>query len=81
MAREVAEESGVEVGDVSVVGSQPWPVGMLSATCMHAQAYLTTTGRGGSCELMIGAMARARDERITINTVHKDLTTTASAYT
>lgn len=25
--REVAEESGVEVGDVVVVGSQPWPVG------------------------------------------------------
>ena len=25
--REVMEESGVKVGDVAIVGSQPWPIG------------------------------------------------------
>lgn len=25
--REVMEESGIRVGDVSIVGSQPWPIG------------------------------------------------------
>ena len=27
MRREVREESGVQVGAVDIVGSQPWPVG------------------------------------------------------
>ena len=40
--REVREESGVRVEAVSILGSQPWPI-----------------GRAGSCELMIGCMARA----------------------
>lgn len=40
--REVYEESGVEVGTVRLLQSQPWP-----------------TGRGGSCELMLGCVAEA----------------------
>lgn len=49
--REVREEVGIEVGAVSIVGSQPWPI-----------------GRGGSCELMIGAVATACSEEIALNT-------------
>ena len=40
--REVREESGVRVEAVSILGSQPWPI-----------------GRAGTCELMIGCVARA----------------------
>ncbi|CAL5218535.1 g224 [Coccomyxa viridis] len=50
VAREVREEAGVEVKNVHILGSQPWPI-----------------GRGGSCELMIGCIAQAKND-----TVHMD---------
>jgi 8-oxo-dGTP pyrophosphatase MutT (NUDIX family) len=31
VVREVAEEAGVAVGAVSVVGSQPWPIGLIAS--------------------------------------------------
>ena len=49
--REVFEEVGIRVSDVTIVGSQPWPI-----------------GRGGSCELMIGTVAKAQANDIALNT-------------
>lgn len=51
MRREVLEEVAIVVGDITLVGSQPWPI-----------------GRGGSCELMIGVIASAVDNTITVGT-------------
>lgn len=48
--REVKEETGVDVGNVALHSSQPWPI-----------------GRGGGCELMIGAMAQASTTDISID--------------
>lgn len=28
MAREVAEEAGASVGAITIMGSQPWPIGV-----------------------------------------------------
>lgn len=50
VAREVREEAGVEVDNIHILGSQPWPI-----------------GRGGSCELMVGCIAKAKDD-----TLHMD---------
>lgn len=47
MRREVMEEAGIEVSDVAILGSQPWPI-----------------GRGGSCELMIGCIAKAKTDSL-----------------
>ncbi|KFM25303.1 Nudix hydrolase 19, chloroplastic [Auxenochlorella protothecoides] len=45
--REVAEEAGLKLARVEILGSQPWPI-----------------GRGGSCELMIGCVAKATSNDI-----------------
>ncbi|GAB4818050.1 hypothetical protein N2152v2_005096 [Parachlorella kessleri] len=50
VTREVREESGVEVTQVDILGSQPWPI-----------------GRGGSCELMIGCIAKAHSEDLSVD--------------
>ncbi|KAF5831681.1 NUDIX hydrolase domain-like protein [Dunaliella salina] len=43
--REIYEEARVKVGQVQLLGSQPWPI-----------------GRAGSCELMLGCIAKAQDD-------------------
>ncbi|WIA10138.1 hypothetical protein OEZ85_010345 [Tetradesmus obliquus] len=48
--REVMEEARVQVSDVQIVGTQPWPI-----------------GRYGSCELMIGCVARATSYEVLLN--------------
>ncbi|KAF8069510.1 NUDT19 [Scenedesmus sp. PABB004] len=48
--REVMEEARVQVSDVQIVGTQPWPI-----------------GRYGSCELMIGCVARATSYEVMLN--------------
>ncbi|KAK9805210.1 hypothetical protein WJX72_006176 [[Myrmecia] bisecta] len=48
--REVREEAGIELGRVSILGSQPWPI-----------------GRGGSCELMIGCVAQATSDALSMD--------------
>ncbi|KAK9812320.1 hypothetical protein WJX73_001978 [Symbiochloris irregularis] len=53
--REVMEEAGVSVGQVAVLGSQPWPI-----------------GRGGTCEVMIGCMAKALDDTLHVNEEEMD---------
>jgi len=48
--REIYEEARVKVGQVQLLGSQPWPI-----------------GRAGSCELMLGCIAKAQDDAM-VNT-------------
>lgn len=48
--REVLEEVGIEVSEVQIVGTQPWPI-----------------GRAGSCELMVGCVAKACNKQIALD--------------
>ena len=59
--REVFEESGVRVGEVAILGSQPWPI-----------------GRGGSCELMVGCIAKAVDSSLAMDEDEMDDVRSAS---
>ena len=63
MRREVLEEVGLRVGEVSIVATQPWPI-----------------GRGGSCELMIGAVAKALHDDYTINESEVCVRSSASVF-
>ena len=49
------EEAGIEVGQVAILGSQPWPI-----------------GRGGSCELMIGCIAKAKSDTVNVDEQEMD---------
>lgn len=53
--REVREEAGVEVREVRLLQSQPWP-----------------TGRSGSCELMLGCLAKAVSKDIAVDTAEME---------
>ena len=48
--REVWEESGITVGEVQIVGSQPWPVGAAG----HCELMLGCVARAVSCACASG---------------------------